>query len=602
MGLSNRQRALQDHLTRVAKRMEQKFGVSGIPTDVLIKRVGEKQIALDNLGGVTANAYSFTVISNTTGMTTDDQIIVPYDASLPNGIYGSPAALVMLAKLKAGTDSVDFHVIGDSNAGSPGADGWVNGIALGLIQGCCAAMYATPVFPAGVCYNSVAGSLYSGLGFRADAYLTPVGLLGNAGKSYTDGRLAPNDIKRYFNITGVSLGLGYAWTEVYSTNFVWADGVGLTYSTNELNSIYDYQTTGLAAFGMDTRNALTYRVVHSVMPGNTGGTGSSLSLMFTGVSTGYAGAGPMSSYIFGPTDGRGATFYPPCGLPNDVGFRVSASSGVKGSTGISVAKLTWNADSNRKGVTIGYNFYGRAPGFTTAFGPVAVYLESVHCNKKGWAVSCIAYLGGFTTTTIADQIVKFAQTTDSTDNSGLKTVIKETRERQIEAGGSGNLIVFINSGINDVGGLPGFNESSAIAAYPTNLARITSIYRQIWSELGYPDNDLAFIATISHPTIAGDTNTDGLRAAAQSFSEIQADNNNSSTAYRNVLSVDLTKLGPNGITFGGLTSGNSFNGNRSFYAVDGGGGVHLEPGATGGYSYLSELMIKRCLEYADPTY
>jgi len=582
--------------------MEQKFGVSGIPTDVLIKRVGEKQISLDNLGGVTANAYSFTVISNTTGLTTDDQIIVPYDASLPNGIFGSPAALVMLAKLKAGTDSVDFHVIGDSNAGSPGSEGWVNGIARGLIQGCCAAMYATPVFPAGVCYNSTAGSLYSGLGFRADAYLTPVGLLGNAGKSYTDGRLAPNDIKRYFNITGVSLGLGYAWTDQYMTNFVWADGVGVTYSTNELNSIFDYQTTGLAAFGMDTRNALTYRVVHSVIPGNTGSTGSSLSLMFNGVSTGYTNAGPMSSYIFGPADGRGATYYPPCGTPNDVGFRVSASSGVRGSTGISVAKLTWNADSTRRGVTIGYNFYGRAPGFTTAFGPVAVYLESVHCNKKGWAVSCIAYLGGFTTTTIADQIVKFAQTTDSTDNSGLKTVIKETRERQIEAGGSGNLIVFINSGINDVGGIPGTNESSAIAAYQTNLARITSIYRQMWSELGYPDNDLAFIATITHPTIAGDTNSDGLRAAAQSFSEIQPDNNNSSTPYRNVLSVDLTKLGLNGITFGGLTSGNSFNGNRSFYTIDGGNGVHMEPGQTGGYSYLSELMIKRCLEYADPNY
>jgi hypothetical protein len=353
---------------------------------------------------------------------------------------------------------------------------------------------------------------------------------------------------------------------------------------------------------MDTRNALTYRVLHSVIPGNTGSTGSSLSLVFTGISTGYSGAGGMNGYIFGPADGRGATFYPPCSVPNDVGFRVSASSGVRGSTGISVAKLTWPADSNRKGVTIGYNFYGRAPGFTNAYGPLAVYLESVHCNKKGWAVSCIAYLGGFTTTTIADQIVKFAQPIDSTAESGLKTVLRETRERQIEAGGGGNLIVFINSGINDVGGISGFNESSAIAVYQTNLARITSTYRQIWSELGYPDNDLAFIATISHPTIAGDTNTDGLRVVAQSFSEIQADNNNSSTAYRNVMFVDLTKLGPNGITFGGLTTGNSFNGNRSFYAVDGGNGVHLEGGATGGYSYLSELMVKRFLEYADPTY
>jgi hypothetical protein len=582
--------------------MEQKFGVAGIPTDVLVKRVAQKQISLDSLGGETANAYSFTVISNTTGLTTDDQIIVPYDDSLPNGVYGSPAALVMLAKLKAGTDSVDFHVIGDSNAGSPGSEGWVNGIARGLIQGCCAAMYATPVWPAGVCYNSVNASLYSGLGFRCDGYFTPVGLLGNAGKSYTDGRLAPDDVKRYFNITGVSLGLGYAYTDVYMTNFVWADGVGLSYSTNELNTILDYQTTGIAAFGIDTRKALTYRVVHSMIPGHTGGTGSSLSLVFTGVSTGYSAEGPMSGYVFGPSDGRGATFYPPAGTPNGVGFRVSASSGLSGVTGISVAKLTWPEDSGRIGATIGYNYYGRAPGFTSAYGPVAVYLESVHCNRKGWAVSCIAYLGGFTTKTIADSIVNFAQLTDSTSESGLKTVIRETRERQIEAGGNGNVIVFINSGINDVGGLGGGNEATAVSEYRTNLARITSKYRQIWSELGYPDNDLAFIATITHPTIAGDGNVDDLRAEALSFSEALPDNNNETTPYRNVMFVDLTKLGPNGITYGGLTTGNSFNGNRSFYAVDGGGGVHLEGGATGGYSYLSELMVKRCLEYADPVY
>jgi hypothetical protein len=73
--------------------------------------------------------------------------------------------------------------------------------------------------------------------------------------------------------------------------------------------------------------------------------------------------------------------------------------------------------------------------------------------------------------------------------------------------------------------------------------------------------------------------------------------------------VNLTQLGLNGITQGGLTRGNAFNSNQSFYNNDGGSGSHLiagtsadagtgaGPGSTGGYAYLGELMINRCLSY-----
>jgi hypothetical protein len=56
-----------------------------------------------------------------------------------------------------------------------------------------------------------------------------------------------------------------------------------------------------------------------------------------------------------------------------------------------------------------------------------------------------------------------------------------------------------------------------------------------------------------------------------------------------------------------LTNGNAFNRNQSFYNNDGQLGSHLiaglsagadaGPGTTGGYAYLGELMINRCLRY-----
>jgi hypothetical protein len=79
--------------------------------------------------------------------------------------------------------------------------------------------------------------------------------------------------------------------------------------------------------------------------------------------------------------------------------------------------------------------------------------------------------------------------------------------------------------------------------------------------------------------------------------------------YSNVTFVNITQLGLNGITQGGLTTGNAFNSNQSFYNNDGGLGSHLiagasadagtgaGPGSTGGYAYLGELMINRCLRY-----
>jgi hypothetical protein len=179
----------------------------------------------------------------------------------------------------------------------------------------------------------------------------------------------------------------------------------------------------------------------------------------------------------------------------------------------------------------------------------------------------------------------------------MKTVFRETRERQIEAGGSGNVIVFLTSGVNDVSQI---GESGAVAVYSSNLSKMILTCKQAWDSLGYPENDLAFIVTVTHPTQNDDANLDEMRVTGVSYSTTPSDNNTISP-YSNVLFVDITKLGLNGITFGGLSAGNSFSGGINMVAQDG-LTVHLSPGDTGGYAYVGELLVRRCLEYPDISY
>jgi hypothetical protein len=583
---------------------------AGIPVSVLVNRIGGKKIALDSLGRENASALSFTIINTALGTTaaTQDQLIAQtyVPSALPTGVYGSPAALAMLAKLKAGVDSVDVYVIGDSNAGSPGSaagDGWLGGIARGLWRGCCGGQYATAIWPAGLCYDNISpASAFMYGAYRSDNTSNYVGqaLNGAAGMTLKDGKNAPNDLKRYLNPTGILLGFGTAYPAVSTNNpvvnFLWADGAGVTYGDNNWMSVFEWRNTPVGEFnaGLDTRNALTYRVVHSVVPGHTGATAGCLRLIIRGLcsATNYQ-ANFGSSNI---------TYAPGAAASDQIGYRVLTVNGLQGVTGITASKYTWAADSNRVGVTISANFLG-LPGFTTAFGPFAAYYESMHCNTKGWSVTQLAYLPGATTQNIANQIVPFGATTDSTPENGLRTLFKETRERQIEAGGSGNVIVFLNSGINDVGGSAGTTETAGAAIFPDQLKRMISTFKREWDGLGYPENDLAFIITVSAPSFntpaqsggVYDWNLDSVRVAGKNYSQTAPDYSTLSP-YSNVAFVNITELGTYGITQGGLTLGNAWSGNANFYANDG-LTVHLTSGTTGGYAYLGELLVNRCLRY-----
>jgi len=649
MALPNDKRSLQHRLSRVATRMAQKFGngvftgvtagagaSAGIPVSVLVNRIAGKKVSLDSLGGENASALSFTVIdtANGTNAATQDQLIAQtyVRKDLPVGLYGSPTALVMLAKLKSGSDSVDFLVIGDSNAyGGNAAGGWNTGLVRGLIRGCCAALYATPLFPTLIhpsshthfnitgtpptgnattaFYRSSQGSMWDGA--TSEGNYTGLGATMQSGNFY-----APQSIKQFFDIGNSRFAMNYssgANSAIGATvdfAYISASGLCFTRRTETATDASTYSPQNyIAEFhpgdavkgsGIDTRKALTYRVVHALMGLNSPGS-------FPMHLWGYTVASPTSTWLTGKVPGPAgynAAMAPVTGQPSNFanGFkRVS----VAGATGITVSTHTWAADSARYGITIGWGWYGMggSPGDPSGFegntwarGPIAVYLDSVHCNSKGFAVNNLTAIGGARTSNLSDVITSVDTDSGTKNESALRTILRETRLRQIEAGGSGNVIVWLNSGIND--------STSNVSGdtYQQSARNIVNSVRATWDSLDYPENDLAFIITLTHPVDdAANTANVQDQYLDERYLPVGKVFDGISFESQNVLFANINELGQYGITFGGLSAGNSFNGNRSFYNTPT-DTLHLQgirEGVTGGYSYLAELLVKRCLRYSE---
>jgi hypothetical protein len=462
-----------------------------------------------------------------------------------------------------------------------------------LIRGCCAAMYATPIQPlmihpsshsaAGIPAAGGAGLSHAGSASGSSFRMINSSLFdGATSQVWADGATmqsgnyhAPTDLKQYFDIKNAALRM----TSVnggYTADFAYVSS-GLTFVRNNetatATAIYPY-VLGQENSNIDTRKALTYRVVHATIPN-----GGSIPLHMVGITTqnwtplvGITTTFTNPYYVFAPVSGESSTDY----------AKHFKRVSVAGATGITASWHTWAADTTRVGVTLNFNWYGLGAGFggnTYAKGPFAAYLDSVHNNSKGFAINNIIYNGGAKTSLLADTIDAVSTPIGTDSESALKTILKETRERQIQAGGSGNIIVFVNSGINDT------NASVPSATYLANLQKLVSAYQSTWESLQYPENDLAFIVTTTHPTQFPDTNLSDYRTIGKTLNNSKA----------NVLFADLTALGSNGITFGGLTAGNSFSGNTNLY--ESGGTSHLNGGSSGGYAYLAELLINRCLRY-----
>jgi len=307
-------------------------------------------------------------------------------------MWGSRRAAQMLSDLAAGTDSVDFIVIGDSNTMSASANAWGyhNGFSQALNDKGWN-VYGTPVYPAMIVQPT--GVTDSPMfGWNTSAYLyAPTGNLasGNAATSTT----------YYTNWTPSTTWVLYgSATASPPAKFDWAYIASGTYFQNynavEIHAAHPLNSTSLTLY-------------HRVRWG--------------GFNTGS-----------GAFRGRTRLYNAPNTTLAD-GASQSTNNGTTYSFNAYEYSFTPTGAWLHSSWTSG--------GGSGATGPVAIHSHSIYCRRKGWSVTSHGYFAGYTSAQINTAISGIGATQ-------LRTHLQEIRERQILAGGSGRVILLTHSGIN----------------------------------------------------------------------------------------------------------------------------------------------------------
>ena len=406
-------------------------------------------------------------------------------------IYGNGRAATFIRDAVAGTDSVDIITFGDSNAGSNGLYGYTGGW-MAAMSSFGVQQYATPIFsPADTTgNNSRAHGMFAP--FVRSTWIGNNQTL-NIGTLYTLSQQAgvDSDAAAMYALTG-----NYStWKPnafAYDANFVKASTTTFTSGANGPNITVSAASPFAAGFGSGG-TSLQYRAVY----GTFATTGGQFKLgVYKGVNTVVA----QGSYV--PTSG--GVGYNVATLP----FTSPTSSGV-----VDEFKCAWD------GFAVGASSY--------AAGPVAIlWHDLIRLSTKGYAVTNLNYFGGYTTANLATSV--------NEQHRLLDMALYEARNRQIAAGGSGRVLWFHNSGLNG----PDTAESW--------IAGAESIRNEVydsWIRLGFPAGDLAFIFSVSHQTITGDTGDSGWGAARPAVSSAaNAWASNFTNTLYNVCVVDLAGI------------------------------------------------------------
>jgi hypothetical protein len=170
-----------------------------------------------------------------------------------------------------------------------------------------------------------------------------------------------------------------------------------------------------------------------------------------------------------------------------------------------VSSFTLASSGNPNRVCFTWDGANSATNADQANGPFACLWQSViRPNFKGYSVSCLNYFGGLTTTQVAEKI-------EDCDKM-LDAYLKELRERQVAGGGTGRVLVFLNSGING---------TETTTTWPAAAQRIIDRFRARWVATGGIVDNLAFVFTVTHPTtdsgVTWTANRAAIAAAANDY-------------------------------------------------------------------------------------
>jgi hypothetical protein len=457
-------------------------------------------------------------------------ILTLSQTSSMNGVYGSSLASTFLRDAAGGADSVDVITIGDSNTGysylgaGGGGGGWTrawlrNMNAFGIQT------YASPLMP--LMANSGVTLTTQTVREESGSFTTLAGYFSNVLAPYTGvqrgSTAGPADVTNM--AVPATTFLPHALT---GFDYCYVASGASVQTFSQPNGTYPGGAEPSPA--LPTWNqpgtALRYRVTH-VQSSTSGG---SLNLTAYRVTSG--------SY-FSLATASASTY-------NASGYVRTASD----------MAFTMPSTSPASAIIFGWNYIGFATG------PAHVLYDCVYKVTKGCAVNQLHYGSGQSSATISGVI------TGSTASSRtfLRTYFSEIVARQIVAGGSGRVIIWINSGVNSaVGGY------SFVGYMDAMIATLTAE----WSAAGFDSSKLAFVVSATHPL-------DGYSSASEALlAEDRQWLNSWAPANRNVTALDLQQClsGPQ------LTA-------AGYYTGAGVGEVHL---TQDGYNAVMSIAMQKLL-------
>jgi len=371
------------------------------------------------------------------------------DAQLSiSGFAGSVRARNILRTADANADSVDVLTIGDSNIGFNGY-GYAGGVYKAM-QGLCTE-YATGIVP---------GALSGGSAAFTGTIL---------GDGLTYNYVSNNEVSSTGSGAQIKLLATEAATNSTAAEITTALGMNLSLLPSVLGDAKTYQGVYL-----DSDINTTTKIWTSAANRNC------IILAASGCPMNVASASMQSRIVYGKFSTGSGSF------KHITWSTVNASPSVPTSGGPSVATSTWDFTAPASGsYRVGWDGFAQGATYYPT-GPVAVVMQSIiRLATKGFAHTNVMRDPGKTTTQLADRIEAMDKLLDE--------YLRESCARQVAAGGSGNAVVVIDSGING---------SETPSSYTTNNQRIIDRIKMRWATTGGDPERLAFIVIPTHPVTA----------------------------------------------------------------------------------------------------
>ena len=418
------------------------------------------------------------------------------------GVYGTFELSNWVRAAYAGTDSIDFVLIGDSNVGFPAApgeiavDGELNGFTDGIVAAGLSLgfqMYGTPIY-----YPAISGTNIGieGRHFSNGTGTSGFGGTGNlSGLSYGPAALSAGFSGGTFGglIDGITQQRGlYPFSQ--PPDYIWRS-LGQTWGSNsneyKLELEIDHPFQPFVSAG----NPLYYRLlVATQAPGGTFGVNvrQSVGEALTGVNS-YPNIRITPSAVVG----AGVTW---------------------GSYSAPTGFTTWNAVnigytsawSTTNDIQFSISASGSGAPSLYPIGNIGIGLNSAFVKRKGIAAHPLVYRGGANATLLAQDMGGYSSVTTSDAVTSMRIYLKEVSERQSFAKDAvnlqqGKICVFIQLGMNLE---PGINPTEAAANY---LTAIKSLITQVTNEWAKMNSDLIinlqglqFLVFTSHATASPD--------------------------------------------------------------------------------------------------